>query len=387
MATPRRHPVQAGPEAPVPDHVRAALQIDLAALQANWQTLKNTVGSADCASVVKANAYGLGIDKIAPALSAIGCRTFFVASLDEGLALRQTLPAAVIYVFDGSTSQSAGDLNQHNLRPVLSSIPQIEVWTTYCRTHEANPPAAIMFDTGMNRLGLSDQDVLANSKNAEQIATLNLTAVMSHLACADVPNHPKNQIQRLAFETIRKKFNNISASLTNSAGIFLGTDYHFDLVRPGIALYGGNPSPAQTAPMRTVATLYARILQTRTVTKGETAGYGATWQSATSRKLATVACGYADGYFRIFGARTDAQGATAYIAGHPAPVVGQVSMDLATIDITNVPETLAAPGAWVELIGPNANIDGLADLAGTISYEILTGLGARPVRLYLDGSS
>lgn len=368
--------------AEAPPSARSVLHVDLAALAENWRHLARLCPSAECSAVIKANAYGIGQDPAAEALWRAGCRTFFVASLDEALRARAILPRATIYLFDGLATARATELATHAVRPVLSSLAEVERWRDHARRTGNVSPAGLMLDTGMNRLGLSPKEARALAQQPDTLRILAIAHVMSHLACAEEPAHPRNQEQRTSFTTLAPLFPGARASLANSAGIFLGPDYHFDLTRPGIALYGGRSVLHTPNPMRTVASLFARILQVRSVTPGDTVGYGALWTAAQPARLATVASGYADGFLRCLSGTTERPGPNAYIAGHAAPIVGRVSMDLITLDVSRVPDFLLHPGAWVELIGPNAHLDGLADQAGTIGYEILTRLGSRSHRLY-----
>ena len=334
------------------------LTIDLDALVDNYRTLSKR---ANTAAVVKANAYGLGVERIAPALNNAGCSIFFVATLDEGIQLRTLLPDAEIHVFDGVLPGWKDDLLNHHLIPVLNSPEQIDLW--------GNADAAdLHVDTGMSRLGLMPSDW-------ENLPETDL--LISHLASADTPDHPQNAAQLKAFNLARDKIPHRRASLSASSGAFLGAEYHFDLVRAGVSLYGVNPEPGKPNKMAQVVRLQARILQVRLVDSPQSVGYGASYQVSQPTRIATVAIGYADGYLRSLGNE-----GIAYIEGHEVPVVGRVSMDLTTLDVTDVPADLAQPGCLVDMIGPGTPIDDVAAKAGTIGYEILTRLGPRPKRIY-----
>jgi len=366
-------------------HETAILTIDLDALAANYHRLRELAGTAECAAVVKADAYGIGMAQAAPVLWRAGCRTFFVATLTEAKALRALLPDAVIYVFSGLLPGTAEIYRAHDLRPVLNSLEEIKEWAEYGRSVGAKLPCAVHIDSGMNRLGLSADEVDAVSATRDLWPALTLSLVMSHLACADDPDHPKSGTQRKAFDRLRALLPQAIASLANSAGILLGADYAYDMVRPGIALYGGHPRRQGPNPFRPVVHLAGRILQVRNVAAGERRSVMATRSFKRPARIATVASGYADGVLRALSAGDDADGLVVSIAGHAAPVIGRVSMDLITIDVTAVPEEHSRRGAFVELIGPNVTAQEFAARAGTIDYEVLTSLGRRALRRYIGG--
>jgi alanine racemase len=363
----------------------AILTIDLNALAANYRRLRDLAASAECAAVVKADAYGLGMAEAAPALARAGCRTFFVATLAEAAALRALLPQAVIYVFAGLMPGTAELYRASELRPVLNSAEEIREWASFCATRGEPLPCAVHIDSGMNRLGLSADEVdqVANVRDLWQAMTLSL--VMSHLACADEPKHPKSETQRKTFDRLRARLPMTLASLANSAGILLGSDFAYDLVRPGIALYGGHPRRRGQNLFRPVVHLKGRVLQVRHVAPGETIGYGATRAMSRPSRIAVVSVGYADGFFRSLSAKDGEEGLATYFGSHAAPILGRVSMDLITIDVSSVPEEVSRRGSWVELIGPNVPAHELAARAGTIDYEVLTNLGRRASRRYLGG--
>lgn len=362
----------------------AILTIDLDALAANYRHLRDLAAPAECAAVVKADAYGLGMAKAAPALWRSGCRTFFVATLTEAEELRALLPEAVIYVFDGLLPGAAATFHAGQLRPVLNSPDEIKEWAEYCARVGEALPCAVHIDSGMNRLGLSAAEVEAVADAADWGA-LSLALVMSHLACADDPEHAKNAAQRQLYDTLRARLPKAQASLANSAGILLGADYAYDLVRPGIALYGGHPQRRGENPFRTVVHLKGRVLQVREAEQGETVGYGATRTLNRRSRIAVVSVGYADGIFRALSTADGEEGLVAYLGQHPAPILGRVSMDLITVDVTDVPEADAQRGAWVQLLGPNVSTHEFALHANTIDYEVLTSLGQRAARRYIGG--
>ena len=371
-------------DAIIPPDARAVLRIDLGALRENWARLNAATGGADCAGVVKADAYGLGLEEIARALTREGCRTFFVATLEEGRRVRAVHPGADIYVLDGLLPHAEAWYSGFDLRPVLSSLEEIEDWTTYCRMIGRRLPAALHIDTGINRLGMPETEVRQLAREPSLFEQFDLALVMSHLACADEPDNPKNATQRATFDRLRALLPPAKASLANSGGTFLGREYHYDLVRPGIALYGGRAHENRPNTMQPVVRLSARILQVRDVAVGETVGYGAMWHVEHPSRIATLACGYADGFLRAL-STPGKPGPAGYIGPYPVPIVGRVSMDLITVDVTGVPEALARRGGWVEIIGDKVTVDDLTDLAGTIGYELLSRLSRRVHRIYAGG--
>jgi alanine racemase len=354
------------------------LTVDLAAIAANYRLLCEKSAPAHCAAVVKADAYGLGLAPVVKALAEAGCRRFFVATLDEGIALR-ALTDAEIFIFNGIAAGDAAEFVAHRLVPVLNDLGQIEIWRGIAED-APSPPAAIHIDTGMNRLGL---DTAAFTRIAQEPGLLNgltLALVMSHLACGDESAHRKNLEQRQRFAEALPIFGTVPASLSASYGIFLGPEWLFDWTRPGIALYGGNPTPGSANPMAPVVRLAARILQCRDIAAGETVGYGAIYKAEKPRRIATVGIGYADGYFRHLGGQ-----GRVFVGKRAAPVVGRVSMDLIGVDITGLDGVKA--GDWVDIIGPCYGVDDLAGEAGTIEYEVLTALGQRHRRDYVGAGA
>jgi alanine racemase len=363
----------------------AILTIDRDAIAANYRTLRALAAPAECAAVVKADAYGLGMIQIAATLWNEGCKTFFVATLDEGERLRALLPEATIYVLAGLMPGTDALYRDQNLRPVLNSADEVGEWASFCKATGEKPSCAVHIDTGMNRLGLSADEVERIATAGELWSELALSLVMSHLACADEPDHPKNEAQRKLFEQLRARLPQAPASFANSPGILLGPDYCYDLVRPGLAIYGGRPRRRGENPFRPVVQLMGRILGVRNALPGETVGYGATHTFRKPTRLAIVSVGYADGFFRSLSVADGEEGYAGYFGPHAAPIVGRVSMDLAVLDVSRVPEELAWRGAFVELIGPNVQAHELAHHAGTIDYEVLTNLGRRAFRRYVGG--
>jgi alanine racemase len=370
----------------VPLSARAVLTVDLTALRANWARLNEASGRAECAGVIKADAYGLGLGPIARALTSEGCKTFFVATVDEGRAARNVQPGATIYVLDGLLPGAEAHYSGFDLRPVLSSFAEVRDWAAYSRARGRRLPAAIHIDTGINRQGMPEHEVRELAGEPDLLGCFETTLVMSHLACADEPASPMNERQRQQFNLLRALLPPAPASLSNSGGLFLGPAYHFDVVRPGIALYGGRAHEGGPNPMRTVVRLAAKILQVHTVPVGSTVGYGATFRVQRTSRIATVACGYADGFLRALSVATGEAGPVGFIGDFPVPVVGRVSMDFITVDVTDVPEDLARRGGWVEVMGDRVTVDDLTDRAGTIGYELLSRLGPRVYRLYEGGA-
>lgn len=361
----------------------ATLTVDLAAIEANYRLLRDRSPTARCAALVKANAYGTGVERVAPVLRDAGCRVFFVATVDEAVALRGIVGAEPgIFVLNGLAGEDGEAFEAHRLTPVLNDLGQIERWTGRARTAGRALPAAVHFDTGMSRLGLPDDETRRLIDRPAMIEGLNVAYLMSHLVSSEDPDSPLNGRQLKAFSAIRAGFPGIAASLANSSGVFLGPGYHLDLVRPGVALYGANPRPGRPNPMREAVRLRARIVQVRRVDAHRTVGYGATHRVAAPATIATLPLGYADGYLRSLSGR-----GFCYLGGFRVPVVGRVSMDLVTLDVSPVPSGLVFPGAEVDVIGGPVPIDDLAAAGGTIAYELLTALGARYRREYVAGGA
>lgn len=351
------------------------LTIDLAAIVANWRALGARAAPAQCAAVIKADGYGCGIEPVARALSGAGCETFFVANLAEARRARAAAPATAIYILNGLLPGTAPAYAEANLRPVIGSRAEFDEWNAFRSASAWRGEAALHVDTGINRLGIPYQEAGALS-NDHGIALL-----MSHFACSE-EDHPLNAIQIERFRAVRALFPGIAGSLANSSGIFLGKNACHDLVRPGVALYGANPTPGKPNQMQTVVALDARVVQLRAVEQGATVGYSATWMAKRPTRLAIVSVGYADGFLRAASASDRKPGAEAIAAGTRCPIAGRVSMDLIAIDVTDVPERTLKRGDLVSLLGPDISVDDLAERAGTIGYEVLTSLGRRYRRVY-----
>jgi alanine racemase len=362
------------------------LTVDLDALVANWRKLEKTAVPAECAGVVKADAYGCGIAPAARELASAGCKTFFVATVDEACAARAAVPSADIYALNGFFQNTGEAYAKINCRPVIGDLAELAEWDVFCRRSGWNGGAAIHIDTGINRLGLTVTDALGLIPRINA-GDHGITLVMSHLASSEQLNNPVNARQLAAFREIASLFSGVPTSLANSSGIYLGPQFVFDLVRPGAALYGVNPTPEADNPMRPVVELTARIVQIRNIERGETVGYGGTWTARRPTRLAIVSAGYADGYFRAASANDGTRGAEVIVAGKRCPVAGRVSMDLIAVDITDLPHNAARRGHMVTLLGEGITVDELAHHFGTIGYEVLTSLGPRYARVYKGGNA
>ncbi len=375
------------PAAPSPSSLRAStspaqrdrfftlLDIDLGAIVANWRLLRQHHPSGPVAGVVKADAYGLGAQEVAPALHAAGCRHFFVALPDEALAIRHRLPGAMLAVLGGLLPGSEPDYVAHDITPVLNSLAEVDTWAATAR-HVGHPlPALLHIDTGMARLGLDPRELATLQADRGMLSGIDLRYVMTHLVASEDPSDPTNEHQRQRFAAACAGLPPAPRSFANSSGIFLGTGWGSDLARPGAALYGINPTPGRPNPMRLPVRLTARILAVRDLNPGESVGYNATWRATRPSRIATIGVGYADGWHRSLSGR-----GRALFDGTPVPLVGRVSMDLTTFDVTDHPA--AQPGSWLELLGPTQTPDDVAQGAGTNGYEVLTSLGRRFQRIY-----
>lgn len=366
----------------IPASATGVIAVDLDALASNWRALAKLVSPAECAAVVKANAYGLGAARVIPALRRAGCRTFFIATADEGAAARALAPDATIYALDGMTPGSADAFLNFKIIPVLGSIAELREAVASLSGQSAFP-VALHVDSGLNRLGLSLADVQDVNAVPSRLKGLDIKLVLSHLACADDPTHPKNEAQRKVFDQMRALLPAARASIAASDGLMLGRAYHYGLVRPGYALYGGQAFQGGRTPVEPVVSVHARILHVRDVAAGGTVGYGATWSAARASRIAIIAAGYADGIPR---AATAQLPRNVYVNGAAAPVVGRVSMDLIAIDVTGV-TPVPQRGDLVELVGKHNPIETLGVQSGTIGYEILTSLSPRFHRTYIENAA
>ncbi|MCZ4280256.1 alanine racemase [Kiloniella laminariae] len=356
------------------------LIVDLEAVISNYRTLKATV-LGDCAAVLKANAYGLGSEKIAQALYDEGCRTFFVALTREGIELRSQFPAARIFVLSPFITIDGALLQENSLIPCLYDLEGIRNWTNL---HEKPAPAALHFETGINRLGIQEKELSFLLKDKKDLAKLDLRLIMSHLSCADRLASAENSRQLAAFRRIIKNFPAVPASLANTAGTLLGSKYHFDLVRPGIGLYGHDPHYFEKGQSRlqTVVSFRAPLMQIKQVEAGEAVGYGATPVHKSTR-LGVILCGYADGMMRALFKPLSGESHQVTVNGYKAPIIGRVSMDMITIDLTDLPATACSTGDMVEIFGPNSLVEDAAAMAGTSAYELFTRVSDRAIRKYI----
>lgn len=352
---------------------RPLLEIDLAALAANWRRLDAThrdSGGLVTGAAVKANGYGVGMALVAPSLAEAGCRHFFVATPDEAIALSDLLPETWIACLNGCPAGLEAEFTARSIRPVLNGLADLARWRDHARRQEAPCPALLHVDTGMSRLGLDDAEFRRLRDSPDLLDGVALDYAMTHLVSAESPGSEETARQRDRVAALRAAFPQTKLSIANSSGIFLGADMASDLARPGYALYGGDPTPAQPNPMRPVVFLSAPVLQIRDIGEGETVGYGATWRASRPSRIATLGIGYADGLPRCLGNRT------VMLAGdRRLPVIGRISMDLTTLDVTDAPDIV--PGTRIDVLNAARGVDALADDAGTIGYELLTSLGPR----------
>jgi alanine racemase len=367
-----------------PTEAGGVLTIDLAAVESNWKRLAGLTVPVECAAVVKADGYGCGLEPVTRTLHRAGCRTFFVADVAEGRRARTVAPDATIYVLNGVMPGSAQAFAADHLRPVINSTTELAEWDAFVATKNWRGGAALHVDTGMNRLGITVEEAAAIAPRL-QSENHGFTLVMSHLACAESPDHPMNARQLRLFRDIRMAYRGVASSLANSSGIFLGERAYCDLVRPGVALYGVNPTPGKANPMRRVVEVKGRIIQVRTIDKGETVGYGAAFAAGRTSRIAIIAVGYADGFLRSAGTARGKPAAEVIVAGKRCPLAGRVSMDVLAVDVTDVAEGAVRRGDFATLIGDRVSVDDLAAGMGTIGYEVLTDLGRRYHRLYKGG--
>lgn len=367
--------------------MHASLIVDTAAVAANYRSLQAMAPNARCAAVIKADAYGLGAIPLAHCLMDTGCKEFFVATCEEGVLLRQGLKSTpqplppnnipIIYVLHGVCRSEIDTFREHQLIPVLNSHEQLALWRTEAQRQQKSLPCILHFDTGLHRLGFDDAEVEKLIESPTSMEGLDIRVIMSHLACSDDPLQEKNRIQRARFEKHIKRLPKTEYSIANSSGIYLGSDYHYDILRPGAALYGVNPTPDDENPIRQVITLQAPVLQTRHIKSGESIGYGITYTANAPHRIATLAIGYADGILRCSG-----NVAHAYFEQYTLPIIGRVSMDLIMVDITETPEGLIHTDSLITFVDANHTVGELARASDTIGYEILTRLGRRYTREY-----
>ena len=360
------------------------LTVDLDAVEANWRALARRLLTVECGAVVKANAYGLGLEAVTAKLAKAGCKTFFVADVAEARRARTRAHDAAIYVLNGFAPEAASAFAELNVQPVINSTTELAEWDAFVAAQNWRGGAALHVDTGMNRLGITADEAAALAPRA-QTENHGITLLMSHLACAEIADQPLTAHQIRLFRELRMLYHGIPASLVNSAGIFLGDTAHFDIARPGAALYGINPTPQRANPMQSVVELTGRILQVRKVPQGETVGYGAAWTARRASRIAIAALGYADGLLRSISGIDGKAGGAAIIAGKRCPIVGVISMDLTCVDVTDLADVPVQRGDAATFIGKDISVDEVAALAGTIGYEILTRLGPRSHLVYRGG--
>jgi alanine racemase len=351
------------------DTAQAVLEVNLATVVANWRVLQSHHPSGPVAGVIKGDGYGLGARPVAAALYQAGCRHFFVAYLNEALAVRELIPGAMLAVLGGLIPGTEDAYVQHDLTPVLGSFDEIDRWREHGRA------AILHVDTGMSRLGLDARELAVLARDHSRLDGIPIRYVMSHLVSSEVPDDPANQRQRSRFAAARRVLPPAPGSLANSSGIFLGSGFGSDLARAGAALYGINPTPGQPNPMRCTVRLSIRVLAVREIPAGTSVGYNGTWTASRPSRIATAALGYADGFHRSLSGR-----GSACFDGTPVPLVGRVSMDLTTFDVTDHPAV--QPGCWLQVLGPHLSPDDVAVAAGTNGYEVLTSLGRRFHRVY-----
>lgn len=366
----------------IPASATGVIRIDLGALASNWTALASRVAPAECGAVVKADAYGLGAAQVIPALDRAGCRTFFVATPDEANDARSLIPAARVFVLDGLFPGSAEALLAASAIPCLASLPEVREWSAHARRIGARLATALHVDSGLNRLGLSERDVQEIASETDLLQAMDVVLVMSHLSSADDPDDVSNARQRLAFEAARRVLPMGQASLAASDGLMLGPDFHFDLVRPGYALYGGQAFRGARAPVEPVVSVWVRVLQVREVPRGGAVGYSGTWRAPRDSRIAILAAGYADGTARAASATNTDIGGSVVLHGVRCPIVGRVSMDLITVDVTAVQHPVQR-GDAAQLLGPELALEAVGAEARTIGYETLTRLGHRFARVYV----
>ncbi len=372
-----------------PDLAGGRLTIELGALVSNWRLLAKAAGTAECGAVVKANAYGCGIEQVTEALSKAGCKTFFVALPNEGLRVRKTAPDARCFVLNGLFKEAARHYQEAGLIPILGSLGEVETWVEFAKSGGEPLPCALHLDSGMTRLGMNSKELERMVRSDHLMRHLIPQLFMTHYACADDIGHPKTQVQRETFLQASKLLPNIPLSAANSAAILQADGHGFDLVRPGIALYGGEALNDVPNPMKPVVTLEARIIQIKNVRAGDTVGYGGAETVKKDSRIAYVSVGYADGYHRGASNQGVAMRAVspAAKAGYNGKIikgVGRISMDISAFDITEIAESDINPGDWIELFGKTIPVDDVARASGTIGYELLTGLGSRYARHYVN---
>ncbi|MDR1365729.1 MAG: alanine racemase [Holosporales bacterium] len=373
----------------VPAQNASAIVIDLRVIRSNYHRIKAVLAKSNvnkclCATVLKANAYGLGAVQVAQTLVSDGCQDFFVADIVEGIALRNVATKdSRIYVLCGLLPQTEEAFLEHNLIPTLIDKSQVERWYNYAKACDRRLPAILHFDTGMTRTGLSWQDALWYANRPDVRSALDIRYIMSHLACSDDEHNPNNLKQLVRFRRFKRIFSDIPATFSNSKGILHGPEYHFDMVRVGTFLFGLTTRLDKFKPTLQPVSIYAKILNTNHAKPGCPVGYGASYVCKRFSRIATIGIGYADGIPRALGS-SNGEGGDVIIAGYRTKIVGRISMDLVTVDVTDIPEDLIYPGQWSTICSPELSAEEIAGKIGTISLEFLCSLGNRPYRIYLN---
>ncbi|WP_412058272.1 alanine racemase [Bartonella sp. DGB2] len=356
----------------------AIATIDLDALCANYRLLAQKAAPAVCSAVVKANAYGLGVAKVAPALYQAGCRLFFVVQPIEALELQPLLPPdAMIGVLNGIANGHEAMIAAAGIWPVLNSWQAVKNWQILCQNHQKRFPAILQVDSGMNRLGLDQDEQATLLQNLNIFKDIDIKYIISHLACADQSDHPTNKAQLSKFKALLASLPPCPVALANAGGILLGKAFHFDMVRPGIGLYGVDPQGHMPSRLKPVLGLEARVLQSRTVPAGSAIGYGGSAVVSQTSIITTVGMGYADGWPFALNNK-----GVAYYKGQRLPIIGRLSMDAITLDATQLGDKAPLPGDFIEFIGPHQSLEDVAKVADTIPYQILTALGRRYLYIY-----
>lgn len=359
----------------------AILYINLDTIGKNWESLAQFVHPAECAAVVKADAYGLGMQQVIPRLNDVGCRSFFVATPKEAEEARSLCSHGAIYVLDGLFSEGSETLHKIQAIPCLSSFDEVKEWSSFAAYTGKKLKSCLHIDSGLSRLGLNPKEMQRLLENTIILNNLDIVLIMSHLASADEPHDPVNKYQLNNFKKIRKYFPKAKASLAASDGLMLGKEFHYDLVRPGYALYGGQATKETQTPVKPVVSIYARILQIKEISEGTSVGYSCSWRAQRKTRIAVVALGYADGIPRSLSSTNIDKGGDVRIHGSICPIVGRVSMDLITVDVTDCPIDVER-GQFAEIIYLNKSLEEFGSEAGTIGYEILTRLSKRYDRIY-----
>jgi alanine racemase len=356
--------IESNPDALLlPPHITSALEIDTKAIAHNYRILKQQLPYSICGGVLKADAYGFGINAVAPVLMGEGCQHFFVAHIDEGIFLRNLLKEPIIYVLSGLLPNTEKYFIEHSLTPILNDVEMVRNWTTEAQRQNKKLPCALHVDTGMRRNGFDRVDLNRLFKSPELLDAFNIHFIMSHLVSSHTPHDPLNDQQKELFNAIRQQLPQTKASLADTGGIYLDPAFHYDVIRTGKGLFGLYAPPKDHPPLQSCLRFLGRILQVRTAYKGESVGYGATHTLTRNSKLATIGVGFADGYdLRL------SNNAFAAFQQLKAPIIGRISMDYTVVDVTDIPESLCYVGGWAELVNQDITLDTLAHSTGIRGY-------------------